>query len=262
MRALHTAALGMMAQELNVEVISNNIANMRTNGFKKQRADFQDLIYQDQRRVGSSTSSAGTIVPAGVQIGAGVKTAATPRIMSQGNVVMTEKQFDVAIRGEGYFQIERPDGSISYTRDGAFQLSANGTLVNYDGLTVMPGITVPENTSSVSISSDGVVSVILDGETQAQDIGQIELARFVNRAGLQPIGDNQFKETDASGTPQLGAPNDIGFGNLLQGYVEQANVTPVTELSDLIAAQRAYEMNARVVSSADEMLSSTAGMLR
>ena len=262
MRALHTAALGMMAQELNVEVISNNIANMRTNGFKKQRADFQDLIYQDERRVGASTSDAGTIVPAGVQVGGGVKAAGTPRIMSQGNVVMTEKELDVSIRGEGYFQIQRPDGTIGYTRDGAFELNADGVLVTQNGMFVDGNITVPQDATSISISASGAVEVTVPGQNGTQQIGQIQLARFVNKSGLQAVGDNLFLETNASGAPQVNDPNSDGYGNLLQGFIESANVSPVTELSDLIAAQRAYEMNARVVSSSDEMLSSTAGMMR
>jgi flagellar basal-body rod protein FlgG len=260
MRALHIAATGMMAQELNVEVISNNIANMRTTGFKRQRADFQDLLYQTLRRVGSATSDQGTVVPAGLEIGSGVKTVATPRVMSQGNVSPTEKELDVAIRGEGFFQVQLPDGRIGYTRDGAFQIDSEGNFVNPDGYRLEPGITVPQDAKDISISTSGQVQAYVGTDTSPTDLGQLTIARFVNKAGLRAIGDNMFLETEASGAPQIGNPNDASFGNLLQGYLEQANVNAVSEISDLIAAQRAYEMNARVIKAADEMLSSTSNL--
>lgn len=260
MKALHIAATGMMAQELNVEVISHNVANMRTAGFKRQRVDFQDLLYQNMRRVGSVTSDAGTMVPAGIQVGMGVKTAATPRIMSQGPVNLTEKELDVAIRGEGFFRIRLPDGTSAYSRAGSFELDANGQLVTVDGYTVEPGITVPNNARSISISAQGNVEVSIDGQTDATDLGQIQLARFINRAGLEPIGDNLYLETTASGTPQVGTPGDTGYGSLLQNHLELSNVNAVTEIADLIAAQRAYEMNSRIISGVDEMLSATANL--
>jgi len=257
MKALYIASTGMSAQERNVEVISNNIANMRTTGFKKQRAEFQDLLYQASRRAGSTTSSQGSLVSAGIEIGSGVKTAATPRIMSQGNVNPTEKELDVAIRGEGFFMVAMPDGSTAYTRDGSFERDDTGQLVNVDGYAIQPGITIPSNATSVSISADGTVEAFLDGGSTPTQLGQLQLARFVNKAGLESAGDNLFRETAASGAAQIGTPSTEGTGDLLQGYLELANVNSVTEIADLIAAQRAYEMNARVISGADEMMSAT-----
>ena len=257
MKALYIASTGMAAQERNVEVISNNIANMRTTGFKRQRAEFQDLLYQAYRRAGSTTSDQGTTVPVGIEIGSGVKTAATPRVMSQGNVVPTEKELDVAVRGEGYFMVSLPDGRTGYTRDGSFERDAQGLLVNVDGYQIEPGITIPDTATSVSISADGTVEAFLNSDSTPTQLGQIQLARFVNKAGLESIGDNLFVETGSSGQAQIGAAGDEGMGTLMQAYLEMANVNPVTEIADLIAAQRAYEMNARVISGADEMLQAT-----
>lgn len=263
MQALYIASTGMMAQETNVEVISNNIANMRTAGFKKQRAEFQDLLYQNLRRVGAETSEQGTLVPSGVQIGSGVMTAATPRIMSQGSIQPTDKELDLAIAGDGFFQIQLPDGGTAYTRAGTFERDANGTMVTADGFTVEPGITIPDNARGLSIAADGTVQVVIgNNNAGATTIGRIELARFVNQSGLQAIGDNLFMETASSGASIAGNPGDPGFGSVRQGYIELANVNSVTEISDLIAAQRAYEMNARVVRAADEMLSNTSQMMR
>ena len=262
MRALHTAATGMMAQETNVQVISNNIANMRTTAYKRQRAEFQDLLYEQVRRVGAATSDQGTMLPAGLEIGAGVKTVGTPRVMTQGSLSPTGKELDVAIRGEGFFKITLPDGRTAYTRDGSFERDAQGRMVTAQGNLVQPTITIPANSSGLTINSQGEVSVTLAGQTTSTVLGQIELANFVNKAGLQAIGDNLFLETPASGTPQAGTPNSEGFGNLQQSYLEQANVEAVTEISDLIAAQRAYEMNAKVISATDSMLQSTSGMFR
>ncbi|MEP0233001.1 flagellar basal-body rod protein FlgG [Roseibium sp.] len=256
MKALHIAATGMKAQELNVEVISNNVANMRTTGYKKQRADFQDLLYQNLRRMGAETSTTGTIVPTGVQIGSGVKTAATARIMTQGTLEATGKELDVAIRGEGFFQIQLPDGNTGYTRDGSFERDANGTIVTIDGYTVDPGIDIPEDSRDITISSDGTVQVI-DGNGATNNLGQIQLARFVNKSGLEAIGDNLYLETDASGAPQIDNPGTDGYGDLQQSYLEMANVDAVTEIADLISAQRAYEMNSRIIQAADEMYSTT-----
>ncbi|MFN4168698.1 MAG: flagellar basal-body rod protein FlgG [Pannonibacter phragmitetus] len=258
MKALHIAATGMKAQELNVEVISNNVANMRTTGFKRQRADFQDLLYQNLRRMGTDTSNAGTIVPTGVQIGSGVKTASTTRIMSQGNLEQTNKETDVAIRGEGFFQIQMPDGTTAYSRDGSFERDANGTLVTVDGFTIEPGIVIPENGRDLTIASDGTVQVIVDGA--AVNLGQIQLARFVNKAGLEAIGDNLFLQTDASGAAQVGNPGENSFGSLQQNFLEMANVDAVTEIADLISAQRAYEMNSRIIKAADDMYSTTTNL--
>ncbi len=262
MRALHTAATGMMAQELNVQVISNNIANMRTTGYKRQRAEFQDLLYEHVSRVGTQTSAQGNILPAGIELGSGVKTVGTPRLMTQGSLVQTGKDFDVAVRGEGFFKILLPDGRTSYTRDGSFELDAQGRLVTAQGNVVQPGITIPQNATSVVINPQGQVSVSLPGNTTSTRIGQIELSIFVNKAGLQGIGDNLYLETPASGAAQNGTPAIDGFGNLQQGNLEQANVEVVSEISDLIAAQRAYEMNAKVIAAADQMLSATSNLLR
>src|SRR4051794_23686221 len=213
MRALHTAATGMMAQELNVEVISNNIANMRTTGYKRQRAEFQDLLYETLSRVGSATSDQGTMVPAGIQIGSGVRTAATPRVMSQGDVSPTEKELDVAIRGEGFFRVQMPDGRTAYTRDGSFERDAQGQLVTADGYLIDPGITVPQDARDVTINKQGVVSGTLTNQTGPTTFGQLQLSRFVNKTGLEAIGDNLFLETAASGAPQTGTAGAEGFGD-------------------------------------------------
>lgn len=262
MRALYTAATGMAAQELNVQVISNNIANMTTTGYKRQRAEFQDMLYEHVSRVGTQTSAQGNMLPAGIELGSGVKTVATPRIMTQGTLAQTGKDYDIAIRGEGFFNITMPDGTTAYTRDGSFELDAQGRLVTASGNLVQPGITIPQNATSVVINTQGQVSVTLPGSTTTSTVGQISLTRFINKAGLQGIGDNLYLETPASGSPQTGNPASDGIGDLQQGNLEQANVESVTEISNLIAAQRAYEMNAKVISAADQMLSTTSSMMR
>ncbi len=262
MRALYTSATGMAAQELNVQVISNNIANLRTTGYKKQRAAFQDLIYQHVRRVGAQASDQGTILPVGIDIGGGVKTVGTPRVMTQGTLSPTGNDLDIAIRGEGFFKIQMPDGNYTYTRDGSFRMDAQGRIVNAQGNLLQPTITVPQNASGISINTQGQVSVNVPGSTTPVVLGQINLTRFVNKAGLQPIGDNLFKETPASGSPQDGVASIDGFGDMQQSNLEQANVEVVSEISDLIAAQRAYEMNAKVVSAADQMMQSTSNLFR
>jgi flagellar basal-body rod protein FlgG len=260
MQALFIASTGMAAQEQNVNVISNNIANMRTTGYKRERAEFQDLLYQELRRAGSTTSDSGTQLPVGVEIGSGVKIAATPRVMSQGSVVASDKELDMAVQGEGFFEISLPDGRTAYTRDGSFERDSSGKLVTVDGYEVQPGITIPNNANSVTISPDGIVSAIINNASAPTQLGQLQLARFVNKGGLQSIGNNMFTETAASGSAQVGVPNADGVGNIMQSYLEDANVNAVTEIADLIAAQRAYEMNARVVTGADEMLSTTSQM--
>jgi flagellar basal-body rod protein FlgG len=254
MKALYIASTGMGAQERNVEVISNNIANMRTTGYKRQRAEFQDLLYQQINRAGSQTSSQGNMIPAGLEIGSGVRTIATPRVMSQGSVNPTERELDVAVRGEGFFQIELPDGRTAYSRDGSFERDAEGNLVTSNGYMVQPGINIPGNARGVSISPDGTVEAFIGTDAVPTQLGQLQLARFVNKSGLEAMGDNLFLETAASGEAQVSVPNVDGYGDLLQAYLEMANVNSVTEISDLIAAQRAYEMNARVISGADEMM--------
>ncbi len=211
MRALQTAATGMMAQELNVQVIANNIANMRTTGYKRQRAEFQDMLYEHVRRIGTQTSDQGNILPVGVDLGSGVKTVGTPRIMTQGTLSQTGGDLDVAIRGEGFFKIQLPDGSFAYTRDGSFQMDAQGRIVTAQGNLVQPGITIPQNSTSLTINSEGQVSVIVAGSNTPTVLGQLALTRFINKAGLLPIGDNMFTETPASGAPQDGVPNTAAW---------------------------------------------------
>src|SRR5918911_149922 len=252
MRALYTAATGMAAQELNVQVISNNIANLRTTGYKKQRAAFQDLIYDHVRRVGAQASDQGTILPMGIDLGGGVKTVGTPRLMTQGTLSNTGNDLDIAIRGEGFFKIQMPDGTFAYTRDGSFQMDNQGRVVTAQGNPVQPTITIPNNASGISVSEQGQVTVTLPGSSTSSIVGQIGITRFINKAGLQPVGNNQFTETPSSGAPQDGTANAEGYGKITQGSLEQANVDVVSEMSDLIAAQRAYEMNAKVISAADQ----------
>ncbi len=260
MKALHIAATGMLAQQLNVEVISNNIANMRTTGYKRQRAEFQDLLYQNLKRVGTNSSDSGTIAPAGIQIGLGVRTASTYRVMGQGDLQNTDKSLDMAIRGEGMFQIQLPDGQSAYTRAGSFELNADGLLVTLDGYQVQPGITIPDDAREIAINAQGQIEVFTGTSTTSQIAGQIELARFVNKAGLEAIGDNLFLETPASGSANTGSPGAVGFGSILQKFLEGSNVNAVGEISDLIAAQRAYEMNAKVITASDEMMRATSNV--
>jgi flagellar basal-body rod protein FlgG len=255
MRSLHIAATGMLAQQTNVEVISNNIANMSTTGFKRRRAEFQDLIYQNLRRVGSTSSDTGTIVPAGVQLGLGTKIAAVYRIHEQGNLQQTENRFDIAIRGPGYFRIELPNGDVAYTRDGTFGLSPQGEVVTADGFRLLPGVIIPQAARDVTINANGEVLVKLDGQIAPANVGQITIAIFANEGGLEAIGDNLFLETPASGQAQIGVPGGPGFGNLMQGFIETSNVNVVSEITSLITAQRAYEMNSKVITASDEMLS-------
>ena len=259
MKALYIAATGMRAQERNVEVISNNVANMRTTGFKRQRADFQDLLYQNLRRMGTDSSASGTRVPTGVQIGSGVKTAATARIMSQGNVERTDKELDVAIRGEGFFRIQMPDGTTAYTRDGSFERDEIGALVTVDGYRLQPDIIIPADARDLTINRQGIVQIV-DVGGQVQVLGQIQLARFINKSGLEAVGDNLLRQTDASGAPIVGLPAADGFGGMMQKHLEMANIDAVAEISDLIAAQRAYEMNSRIIKAADEMSATTANL--
>ena len=258
MRALRTAASGMAAQQLNVEVISNNIANMNTVGFKRQRAEFQDLLYQNVERMGAQSSSQGTVVPTGIQIGAGVKAGSVYRVTEQGTPTQTGNRYDMAVDGRGYFQILMPSGETAYTRAGNFSVNGEGQLVTDDGYAVQPNISIPQDAIDVSVSKAGQVQVTTQGETEPQIVGQIELASFFNEAGLEAIGDNLLLETAASGPANVGSPGEVGFGELLQGYTEASNVDAVAEISALIIAQRAYEMNSKVITTADQMLSVSA----
>jgi flagellar basal-body rod protein FlgG len=255
MRSLDIAGTGMQAQQTNVEVISNNIANMTTTGFKRRRAEFQDLIYQNLRRVGSNSSDTGTLVPSGAQVGLGVKTAAIYRINAQGNLQQTSNTLDMAIQGNGYFQVTLPSGETAFTRDGTFALAADGTIVTADGYTVQPGLQIPSASTGVTINNAGQVQVTLQGQTAPQTVGQLQLAVFPNEAGLDAQGDNMFLQTSASGSPVAGNPASQGFGTVMQGFIETSNVNVVSEITNLITAQRAYEMNSRVITTSDEMLS-------
>ena len=254
MRALDIAGTGMQAQQTNVEIISNNIANMTTTGFKRRRAEFQDLIYQNLRRVGSNSSDNGTLVPAGAQVGLGVKTAAIYRISEQGTLQQTSNSLDLAIQGNGFFQVTLPSGDVAYTRDGTLALASDGTIVTSDGYPVVPGIAVPANAQSVTINASGQVQATIAGQTAPQTVGQIQLAVFPNEAGLDAQGDNLLVQTAASGSPTVGAPSSAGFGSVMQGFVEGSNVNVVTEITNLITAQRAYEMNSKVITTADDLM--------
>jgi flagellar basal-body rod protein FlgG len=258
MRALNTAASGMVAQQTNVDVIANNLANVNTTGFRKSRAEFEDLIYQTYRSPGASVGDAwvgdNQRLPTGIQIGEGVRTVATTQVHMQGSLLQTNNSLDVAIEGDGYFQITRPGGQLAYTRSGDFKTDAEGRLVTVDGYAVEPAMTIPTNATSISISSTGMISITTPDTTQTQEVGQLTLSHFVNPAGLAAIGRTMFVPTDASGLPLVGNPGQDGLGTVQQGFLESSNVEVVNEMIDLIASQRAYEVNQRVITTADEML--------
>jgi flagellar basal-body rod protein FlgG len=253
MRALAIAATGMSAQEQNLEVIANNIANINTTGFKRSRAEFTDLIYQNERLMGVSSRGRDATVPEGAQIGLGVRTAAIRTVQIQGALTNTGNTLDLAINGLGWFQVTTPAGDTVYTRDGALNTNATGQLVTTDGYTITPSILIPATATSVTVSQSGLVTATIPGQTTPQTVGQLTIANFVNNAGLQPLGSNLFQQTAASGQPAVGVPGDTAFGVIQQGYVEASNVDPVTEITNLIAAQRAYEMNSKVIQAADQM---------
>lgn len=260
MKALAIAATGMTAQQTNVEVIANNIANLSTTGFKRARAEFSDLMYQAHRRQGTTTTEGGNVVPAGVEVGLGVKPTAVVRIMSQGNMQLTSNPLDIALEGRGFLHVTLADGTDAYTRAGSLGKTPEGLIVTSDGHEVAPGITIPENTREITINRGGEVIVLLDGETEPQTIGRLELATFVNEAGLEALGDNLFRVTGASGDAIQGFPGDAGYATVRQGYVESSNVDSVTEITSLITAQRAYEMNSKVIETADQMGRTVSGM--
>ncbi len=262
MRALSTAATGMMAMELNVQVISNNLANMTTNGYKRQRAEFQDLLYDHVSRIGTQTSTQGNILPVGIDLGSGVKSVGTPRLMTQGNLVQTGSPLDIAVRGDGFFKVQLPDGTYAYTRDGSFKMDNQGRIVTAQGNVVQPALTIPTNSTGLTINAQGQISVVPQGQTQPTVIGQLTLTRFINQAGLLPIGDNLYQETPASGQPQDGNPGTDGAGDLQQGNLEQSNVDSVSEITNLITAQRAYEMNSKVITASDQMMQATSNLMR
>ena len=252
-RSLWTAATGMQAQSLNIDVISNNLANVNTTGFKRSRADFQDLLYETLRIAGAA-STAGTEVPTGIQLGHGTRPAAVQKLFIQGDYQHTENELDMAIDGGGFFQILQADGETAYSRAGAFKLDSQGRVVTSDGFLLQPEITVPADTVSIAIGLDGTVSVIQAGATESTEIGTLELARFVNPAGLNSIGRNLYRPTTASGAAVAGTPGTEGFGTLSQGYLEMSNVNVVDEMVNMISAQRAYEINSKTIRTADEML--------
>lgn len=257
MRALSIAATGMLAQQTNVEVIANNLANMNTTGFKEQRAEFEDLLYQNISQPGANSSDTGTLLPSGIQLGAGVRTSAVYRVNTQGDFKQTDNPLDIAVNGPGFFRIQQPDGTDAYTRAGNFGLSPEGQIVTSQGFTVAPGIAIPANALSISINAQGQVSASIAGQVAPQVVGTLELVRFANEAGLKAIGGNLLLETPASGSPQSGVPGSTGFGTLQQKFLETSNVNAVEEITSLITAQRAYEMNSKVITAADEMLQNT-----
>jgi flagellar basal-body rod protein FlgG len=262
MRALDTAATGMAAMDLQVQVIAGNLANMSTTGFKSQRAEFQDLIYEHVQRIGAQASDNGNILPVGIELGSGVKTVGTPRLMTQGTLSQTGNTLDLAIQGSGWFKILMPDGTFSYSRDGSFQMDSQGRVVTAEGNLLQPTITIPPNSSGLTVNAQGQVSVTLPGSTTSSVLGQLTLTTFINDAGLQAQGSNLFVQTPASGQPQDNTPGLNNSGTLLQGSLEQSNVSAVTEITNLIQAQRDYEMNSKVITAADQMLQTTAQLMR
>ncbi|MCH4142793.1 MAG: flagellar basal-body rod protein FlgG [Acetobacter peroxydans] len=260
MRSLDIAGTGMQAQTTNVDTIANNIANMTTTGYKRRRAEFQDLIYQDLRRAGTMSSDTGDLVPAGAQLGLGVRTAGIYRINEQGTLDQTGNSLDLAIEGRGYFRVTLPSGEYAYTRDGTFSLSQDGTIVSADGYPLSPNISLPNNAENITVDQSGQVQYTISGQTTAQVAGQIQLATFQNENGLAAMGQNLFTETTSSGTANLGTPQSVGYGSLRQGFVEESSVNVVTEITNLITAQRAYEMNSKVITAADQMLQTLTGL--
>lgn len=252
-RPLWVSKTGLDAQQTRMGVIANNLANVSTTGFKRGRGVFADLLYQNVRQPGGA-SSQNSQLPSGLMLGTGVRVVATEKNFTQGNIFQTQNDLDVAIQGRGFLQIEQPDGEISYTRDGQFQRNSDGTVVNAEGLPLQPGLTVPDEVTSLTIGSDGTVSVVVAGSSTPTEIGTIQLADFINPAGLEPVGKNQFVETAASGPPQTGNPGENGTGTLVQGAIESSNVNVVEEMVNMIETQRAYEMNSKAIATADEML--------
>lgn len=261
LRALYTSATGMRAQETNIDVIANNLANVNTTGFKKSRAEFQDLIYQHVKDPGSPTSQA-TVSPSGIQVGLGVKTASVQKLFAQGDLLQTGGNLDIAIEGDGFFQILKPDGTISFTRSGAFQLDQNGIVVTADGYALEPAITVPPDALAIIIGEDGTVSVRQPGTPQPQQVGQITGVRFPNNAGLRAVGRNLFEETQSSGQAVQGIFSQQGFGSLVQGFLESSNVSVVEQVVSMITAQRAYEANSKGIQTSDEMLNQAINVKR
>lgn len=256
MSSLKIAATAMLAQQLNVDVIANNIANLNTTAFKRQRAEFVDLLYQSRSQVGATSSDTGTITVSGADFGTGVRIGSVYRIHEQGNVTSTGNNFDVAIQGRGWFQVTQPNGTTAFTRAGSFQIGPTGEIVTPQGFAVAPGITIPNDAQNVTINQSGEVLVQLPNQQTASNVGQLQLASFANEAGLQALGDNLFKDTAASGSAVTGVPGSTGFGHIQQGFLETSNVNMVNEITNMISAQRAYELASKVVQTSDEMMSS------
>mgnify|MGYP001027439483 CR=1 FL=1 len=261
LRALYTAASGMEAQQLNIDTIAHNLANINTSGFKLRRAQFQDLLYQNIRMAGAS-NTASTEIPVGLQVGLGTKPVATEIIFSQGDFAATNNPLDIVIQGQGFFQIRQVNGQIAYTRSGSFHLNRDGNLVTAEGDLLDPQITIPQDQVGITIGADGTVSVLQAGQTQPQQVGKIELALFQNPAGLQNVGKNLLLATQASGEPITGTPGENGLGTLLSGFVEQSNVSVVEEMVNMIISQRAYEANSKVIRTADEMFTQANNIAR
>lgn len=262
MKALSIAATGMTAQQLNVEVIANNIANINTTAFKRSRAEFTDLLYQTQRMQGVPNQGGQSVIPEGVRQGLGVRAAAIRNLHLQGGLTLTGNTYDMAIDGRGWFQVDGPNGETLYTRSGAFNKNADGQLVTLDGYAVQPAILVPSTATDVTVNESGEIFATIPGQAAPQSLGQLSLANFTNDVGLEPIGGNLYRETLASGTPVAGVPTDPGFGKIRQKYLEASNVDPVSEITELISAQRAYEMNSKVIQAADSMAGTISNGLR
>lgn len=257
MQALKTAATGMLAQQMRVDVISNNLANMSTTGYNARRAEFADLHYRQLAQPGTVNANDGTVLPTGVQLGLGVRPAAVAMVLAQGSLAATGGDLDIAIEGEGYFEVTLPTGDAAYSRDGAFNRTGDGLIVNSDGLQLAPGITIPDDARSISINSSGEIYAYFNGEVEPQLLGQVTLIDFSNPKGLEAIGGNLFVETEASGPPINGVAGEDGLGTIRQGYLEDSSVDAVREITELIEAQRGYELNAKVITAADQMLSAT-----
>lgn len=260
-RALWTAATGMEAQQLNMDVIANNLANVNSNGFKKSRADFQDILYQTTK-VAGATAAGGGEVPTGIQVGLGSKVAAVQKVFTLGDIRSTNNELDLAIEGEGFFQVTQPNGEIGYSRGGAMKMDSTGRLVTSEGLAIEPEVVIPAGATQISIGSDGIVEVLEDGSNTPTEVGTIELARFSNPAGLRSLGHNLYAETISSGAPETGIPGENGMGTISQGYLEGSNVSIMEEMVNMIAGQRAYEINSKAIQTADEMLQMANGLIR
>ena len=259
-RSLWTGTTGMTSQQLNMDVIANNLANVATTGFKKSRADFQDLMYQIMKVPGSK-SSADTESPTGIQIGLGVRPAAVQKVFTEGDIIQTGNELDVAIEGSGFFQVEMPNGTTAYTRSGAFKRDSTGRLTTSDGYPILPAITIPDGSRQITISETGVVSAIIGAATISTEIGALETATFTNNAGLTAIGRNLFVESAASGTAQTAIPGNDGYGTLAQNYIEGSNVNIVEEMASMITTQRAYEINSKAITTSDEMMKTTNNLI-